>query len=106
MNKFLSILTTLILLLMLAGCQNKTPVVTQINDSTDEKLSQIVAKNLSIPDGADITYEISETFYWDAGECYYKHICFYENGKAVAYASVNPDTGELLKNIRKYEQYQ
>lgn len=74
----------------------------QSSDLSDKKLAEIVAKELGVPENANITYEVSEKFFWEASGDYYKNVTFYENGEMVATASVNPQNGELLKNILKY----
>ena len=75
----------------------------QNNALDNETLAKIVAGNLGVPDSANVEYEVSETFYWEAGGRDFKTVTFIENGETVAYASVDPYTGELLKNIYKYE---
>lgn len=69
---------------------------------SDDELAKAAAKNLGVPDSDSITYEVSESFYWDVGQSYYKNVDFYENGEKVAGASVEIHTGELLKNIWLY----
>lgn len=109
MKKILAIVCVLSLFLgIFTGCKtrdNKSDV--KQNQSKTEELSQrelvkIVAKNLEVPDMESITYAVSEKYYWEAGDTYYKNIEFTENGSLVASASVDPYNGKLLKNICKY----
>ena len=70
---------------------------------SDGELAEIVAPSLGVPDKKGIEYAVSgEMYYFEAADCYYKNITFTENGEIVAYASVNPHTGELLRNIFQY----
>lgn len=70
---------------------------------SDDMLAKIVAPMLDIPEDKEVTYTVSEKFYWDAGGCYYKDISFYEKDFLVAGASVDPANGELIRNIYKYD---
>ena len=71
---------------------------------SDEKLAEIVAKNLGVPDNAGIEYSVTaEMYYFEAADRYYKNISFTEKGETVAWASVDPYTGELLRNIYEYQ---
>ncbi len=97
------------------SCQSTNPTDTQSfteskieesvksKDLSDDKLVEIVAKNLGVPEDTNVTYEISKNFFWDAGARYFKNVSFYVNGKLVATASVDPLTGELIKNIYMYQ---
>ena len=76
------------------------------NDLGDEQLAKIVAQNLGVPKDINVTYEISKKYYWDAGERYFKNVSFYENEELVATASVDPVTGELIKNIALYQFFE
>ena len=70
---------------------------------SDEKLAEIVAKSLGVPDKDGIEYGVSEEMnYFEAADRYYKNITFNENGEMVAHASVDPYSGELLRNIIEY----
>lgn len=70
---------------------------------TNEELAEIVAKGLNVPDQVSGCYVVSEMYYWDAAGRHYKNITFKENDKMVAAADVDPYSGELLKNICKYD---
>ncbi|MBR2860215.1 MAG: leucine-rich repeat protein [Clostridia bacterium] len=72
------------------------------NDMANEELAQVVAKLLRVPDKEGITHDISDKFYWEAAESYYKYVAFYENDEVVASACVDPRDGELLRNIFLY----
>ena len=50
---------------------------------------------IDMPEGVNITYEVSEAYWYDFGGCNYKNVDFYENGVLVAHASVLID-GEVL----------
>ena len=78
-----------------------TPLKQQ--ELSDETLAKIVAKNLGVPDSANVEFEVSETFYWEAAERDFKNVTFTENGETVAFASVDPYTGELLRGIYEYD---
>ena len=88
---------------LLAGHYSKPHSSAQQGELDDCDLAKIVAENLDVPDNVDITYQVSETFYWEAAERYFKNVTIIENGEAVAFASVDPYTGELLRNILKYD---
>lgn len=75
-------------------------------DLSDEQLAKLVAKHLEVPERADITYKISEKFYWEAGNKNLKTVEFYMNGTMLAFASVDPTSGVLIKNIYKYTSKQ
>lgn len=83
--------------------ENNSKEYVNSNDLSDKDLVEIVAKNLGVPENANVTYEISENFFWDAGDRYFKNVSFYENGELVATASVDPVNGELIKNIGMYQ---
>ena len=50
---------------------------------------------VDIPEGVNVTYKVSEAYWYDFGGCNYKNVDFYENGVLVAHASVLID-GEVL----------
>lgn len=68
-----------------------------------EKLSKIVAQNLGVPNDKHITCEVSEKYFWESADRYYKNVTFYQSGEIAAFAGVDPYTGELLKNIMEYD---
>ena len=72
---------------------------------SDSDLAKTVAEKLYVPDNSNITYTVSESFYWEAADCYYKNIEFFEKNIFVAAASVDPFTGKLLRNVYKYVDY-
>ena len=105
MKKIISLVLVITMIFLFVGCKDNNSTDTQISqnaDLTDEKLAEIVAKELGVPENANITYEVSEKFFWEASGDYYKNVTFYENGEIVASACVNPQNGELLRNIFKY----
>ena len=84
--------------------QSKAPSNLEISELSDEKLADIVAKDLGVPDNAGIEYSVTaEKYYFEAADRYYKNISFTKNGEIVAGASVDPYTGELLRNIFEYQ---
>ena len=99
----------------LAGCNRGNPpdistpqesTSQQISDTkalSDEKLIAMAAKELGVPGKTGIEHSVSEMFYWDSAERYFKNVTFTENGEIVAGASIDPYTGELLRNIFKYQ---
>ena len=114
MKKFLALLCVLALILCLfSGCkgdnkQDNKPTETVSKELSDEELAKIVAKNLGVPDSENITYTVSEKYYWDAGDKYYKNVTFREKlsfsnyERMVAFAAVDPTDGTLLRSIRNY----
>lgn len=78
---------------------NPAPVM----ELSDTALARAAAAWLGVPDRKTITYEIGEKFYWDSAQRYCREIRFYENGQQVAGATVDPTTGEPLRNIWNYE---
>ena len=110
MKKYLALLCVLALILgLFSGCkssegnkQNKKPTETASKELSDEELAKIVAENLGVPDSENITYSVSEKFYWDAGDKYYKNVSFNQNERLVAFASVDPIDGTLVRNISNY----
>ncbi len=115
MKKCIVSLLVFMLIFGLAGCnKGNSPDISTPQESTsqqisdtkalsDEKLIAVVAEELDVPNETDLEYSVSEMFYWDSAERYFKNVTFTENGKIVAGASVDPYTGELLRNIFKYQ---
>ena len=106
MKKVLCVLLAA-LLLSLTGCavgpaaslpESSVPAA----DLSEAALVAAVKANLGVPDVKGISYTVSEKFYWEAGERYYRHMAFYEYGDLVATASVDPTSGELLRSIYTY----
>ena len=97
MKRIISVLMVLVLAFCTTGCEH------QNNLLNDEKLAKIVAKSLGVPDIVNVEFEVSETFYWEAADRYFKNVTFTENGETVAFASVDPYTGELLRGIYEYD---
>ena len=114
MKKFLALLCVLALILCLfSGCkgdnkQDNKPTETVSKELSDEELAKIVAKNLGVPDSENITYTVSEKYYWDAAGSYFKNVTFREKlsfsnyERMVAFASVDPIDGALFRNIGNY----
>ena len=116
MKNIISFLCVVVLVVSFAGCgkngssnpqtpqQSETQLDLEKKDLSDEKLAEIVAKNLGVPDNAGIEYSVTaEIYYFEAADRYYKNIAFTEKGETVAWASVDPYTGELLRNIFEYQ---
>lgn len=115
MERIICFLCILMIIVSLAGCnrnnspdfqkplQSETEQVSENKELSNEKLAEIVAKNLSVPEKESIEYGVSEVFYWESAQRCFKNITFTENGEAVAGASVDPYTGELLRNIWEYD---
>lgn len=78
------------------------------NEETSKQLSeemlQEVKISLGVPADLDVTIEQGECSYWDVGQCYLIYVEIYYEGKVVAYASVDADTGELVRNIWNYSE--
>ena len=112
MKKLLTVTLCLLLCFCFMSCGKNDSLMSQDSETEqflekkeldDKELAEIVAKSLGVPDKESIGYDVcEERYYWEAANCYYKNITFTENGEIVAYASVNPYTGELLKNIINY----
>lgn len=115
MRKLLIIFLCLLLCFSIVGCsvndsfdssksqEIESEQVLENKELSDEKLAEIVAKHLGVPDEMDIEYSVSEMFYWDSAERYFKNVDFTQTGLKVAGASVDPYTGELLRNIWQYD---
>ncbi len=111
MKKYLALLCVLALILgLFSGCksgedskQNKKPTETVSKELSDEELAKIVAENLGVPDNDDIDYSVTQKYYWEAADRYFKNVSFSQNGRMVASASVDPIDGKLLRNIYEYE---
>ncbi len=112
MRKVLIVLVCLLLCFSFVGCSKNDSLkpqdseaqqVTEKKELGDEELAEIVAKNLGVPDKDSIEYGVSKIYYWESAERYFKNITFTENGETVAGASVDPYTGELLRNIWLYD---
>ncbi len=70
--------------------------------SIDDEFAQKVAASLNVPDKENLTYTVSESFYWTAAQRNCVQIDFFEDGNLVAGAIVDDKTGELMRNIHKY----
>lgn len=95
MRRCIGILLAFVLICSFAGCGNR--------ELSNDRLQKTVAEKLGVPDETGVECGVSEMLYWDAAERYYKNITFSEDGETVAGASVDPYTGELLKNIMEYD---
>ncbi len=114
MKKLLTLFCVLALILgLFSGCkgnnkQDNKLTETASKELNDEELAKIVAENLGVPDSDNITYTVSEKNYWDAGDKYYKNVSFSERlsfsgyERMVAFASVDPIDGTLLRDISNY----
>lgn len=115
MKKVFYLFFVLVIITSFAGCgkndslssqkqqQGSTEQVSEKKELSDEELAKIVAKSLGVPDKDGIDYGVSdEMYYFEAADRYYKNITFNENGEFVAHASVDPYSGELLRNIMEY----
>lgn len=126
MKKIIAILLSLMLVILFVGCkddasssvQNDEQSEVQTNsenkqtetntkDLSDDQLAKVVAGYLEVPERSGVTYKISEKFYWEAGGRYLKKVEFYSNAnRLLAGASVDPTSGELMKDIYKYTSRQ
>ena len=115
MKKVICFLCFLIIIFSLTACsqndskvsdgannENPTSTLSANMELSDDKLAEIVAKSLGVLDKDSIEYSVTEMFYWDSAERYFKNVEFTQNGEIVAGASVDPYTGELLRNIKEY----
>ena len=46
-----------------------------------QKLAEVVSEKLGVPDETGIEYSVTEMFYWDSAERYYKNVDFTQNGE-------------------------
>ena len=115
MKKIICYFCIFIAIVSFAGCnrndssdvqkseKNESQQISENKELSDEKLAEIVAKSLGVPDKDSIEYSVSgEMYYFEAADRYYKNITFSENGEMVAYASVDPYNGDLLRNVIEY----
>lgn len=61
-----------------------------------------IKASLGVPDGLVVEATQSDMSYWDAGQCWVVNVSFSNNGDSVASATVNAETGEILKDILMY----
>ena len=99
MKKLIVIFMCLVICFSFVGCKQTS----NIKELSDKKLAEGVSEKLGVPDETGIEYSVTEMFYWDSAERYYKNVDFTQNGEKVAGASVDPYTGELLRNIWEYD---
>ena len=116
MKNIIWFICLVLVIISFAGCGNNAPINDEnpqqskissnleISELSNEKLADIVAKDLGVPDNAGIEYSVTaEKYYFEAADRYYKNISFTKNGEIVAGAGVDPYTGELLRNIFEYQ---
>ena len=91
------------------GTDNVTGEQTTSADPTEDSSAAMIAQikdQLGIP--ADLDTEDKVDFdnpsYWEAGDMWLINCEFYYDGKLVAAALVNQETGELARNIMKYTE--
>lgn len=63
---------------------------------------QYARQALGIPDTLSVSYEISDSQYWQAGERYLTQISFYYNYALIAGAAFDTNTWEMVRNIQMY----
>lgn len=61
-----------------------------------------VKQDLGIPDDMDVTYKVSDVYYWQAGLRYLICVDFYYDGEDIAGAEVDAYTYELIRGIHTY----
>jgi len=83
---------------------DKYKTITISQEMNHDELAKIVAKNLGVPVELDFTYEISERFYWEAGEIWFRNVVIHVEDGVSARASVDPTNGDLLRGILNYEK--
>lgn len=59
-------------------------------------------KDLGVPDSLEVTYTVSEPYYWAAGERNLIWVTFYHNGNTVAGAQIDETTHEAVRSIMAY----
>ncbi len=114
MKKLVVLLLVSLMCFCFAACgkkEEKAPKASHLSNNnysvielTEEEVVAVAAQRLGVPDSDKITYKLSEKYYWDAADLYYKNIVFYEDGEEVASASINYQNGELLKSIYFYSK--
>lgn len=61
-----------------------------------------IKTSLGVPDELEAEATQSEMNYWEAGQCWVVTVSFSSNGNFIASATVNAETGEMLKDILMY----
>lgn len=72
------------------------------NAKSEKDFVQMAKQDLGVPDYLNVTYEITDSYYWNAGMCYLTWIGFYYGDKCVAGASYDTYTHEIVKDILVY----
>lgn len=72
------------------------------NTIYEKELVQSFRCLLNVPDDLDVTYEITSSYYWNAGNRYLTWIGFFYNDKCVAGVSFDTYTHEAVKDILPY----
>ena len=73
-----------------------------IDDGFTEEQLQSIKAALGVPEDLETDIEQDEAYYWDAGQCWLVYISVYHDGDIIAAASVDADTGELVKDMWIY----
>ena len=73
-----------------------------MEDGLSEEQIASIRGQLGVPSDSEITCEQSEKYYWDAGERWLIYVSFVKDGKTVASADVDAETGEFIRNILNY----
>lgn len=74
-------------------------------DTSDDVMPDYIEKvkqDLGIPDDMDVTYKVSDVYYWQAGLRYLICVDFYYDGEDIAGAEVDAYTYELIRGIHTY----
>ncbi len=61
-----------------------------------------IKDSLGVPSNLDVTYKVSEPYYWDAGERNLILVDFYHNGQLVASVEADAVTYEHIRGILMY----
>lgn len=78
------------------------PVEPKMEDLDTQTLAKVAAKGLGVPEKEGITYKFDGIWYWRGANRYVVEIIFFEDNEMVAGASLDPYTGEPLRNIYNY----
>lgn len=80
---------------------NNNPQEQSINDAYFVKKAK---EMLGVPEYAEVTYNLSDIYFWDGGARFLRGISFYEGEELVACAEIDVHTLELVRGIYNYSK--
>ena len=72
------------------------------SEDTYQKFVQHAKAELGVPSDLNVTYKMSDSYYWSAGGVYLTSINFYVGDKLVAGAAFDSDTWNSVRDILMY----